>query len=236
MTVETVQIAGVKVPIEPALMSPQILSVLRAGKWEQGEARILPAILEAGERVVDIGAGIGFLAALIGLQGKADSIVAIEANPELTPLIETLLKLNGVEAEVRSVLVTPTKTSPTQPFYLHNDLWASSPIRMKDSARRGVVDLPVMTLDEVAQAYRPTLMIIDIEVMRGFLADGPAAARHSLMAVELFGVKKILTELKPGRFSPAEIKAVFDGLSGCGFGYDPAASHSELVLFRRVEP
>ena len=236
MTVETVEIAGVTVPLDPLLMSPHILSVLRAGRWEQGETRILPTILEDGERVVDIGAGIGFLAALIGLQGKAESVVAIEANPELTPFIEALLEINGVEAQVRSALVAPTRTSPTLPFHLHNDLWASSPIRMKDSALRGVVDLPVMTLDEVAQAYRPTLMIIDIEVMRGFLAGGPAAARHSLSAIELSGVRKILTEFKRGRFSPAEVKAVFDGLSGCGFGYDAVGSQGELVLFRRVEP
>lgn len=234
--VETVVIAGVKIPIDPVLMSETIRSQLRAGRWEAGEAKVLPQLLEPGERVVDLGACIGFLSALIGLQGKAESIVAFEANPELIPLLERVMALNGVEAVVRNALVGPSKAAATAPFYLHNDLWASSPVRMKDSARRGVVELPVLSLQEVVAAFAPTLVIIDIEVMRGFVAEGRASAGGGLDLSGLCGVRKVFTELKPSRFDLREIKAVFDAFSAQGFCYDPARSQGELVLFRRVEP
>ncbi len=233
---ETVVIAGVTIPIDPALMSDSIQNVLRAGKWEGGEARVLPQIVEPDERVVDLGACIGFLSALIGLQRKAASIVAFEANPELIPLIKDVLRLNGVEAVVRNALVATATTSATVPFYLHNDLWASSPIRVKDSARRGVVQLPALSLREMVVELSPTLVIIDLEVMRGFIADSASSPAGKLDFSGLRGVDKVLTELKPTRFSMAEIKAVFDAFSAQGFVYDPARSQGELVLFRSCSP
>ena len=234
MTPETVEIAGVRIPIDPAIMSDKIQQQLRAGRWEDGETAVLPTIVAAGDRVIDLGAGIGFLAAFIGLLRKAELIVAVEANPELMPLIGALAGLNGVEIEALNALVAIETTSPTHPFYLHNDLWASSPIRIKDSSLRGVVELPVTTLEALAAEFSPTLMIIDLEVMRGFLADGAAVARTRLGAANLPGVTRILAELKPTRFTPAEVQAIFDGLSNAGFGYDPGLSRSELVVFSRV--
>jgi FkbM family methyltransferase len=220
----------------PELMSDQIRTVLRAGRWESGEARVLPQILEPGERVVDLGACIGFLSALIGLQRRAQTIVAFEANPELIPLIERVLALNRVDAIVRNGLVSQARGAATAPFYLHKDLWASSPIRVKDSARRGVVDLPVVSLQEMVAELAPTLVIIDLEVMRGFLAEAAASPGARLDFSGLSGVGKILTELKASRFSHAEIKAVFDAFSAAGFAYDPARSQAELVVFRPSEP
>ena len=96
------------------------------------------------------------------------------------------------------------------------------------------MELPITTLEALATEFSPTLMIIDLEVMRGFLADGAAVARARLGAAKLPGVTRILAELKPSRFTPAEVQAIFDGLSTAGFGYDPRLSRGELVVFGRV--
>jgi FkbM family methyltransferase len=227
---EIVEILGVRIPLDEAVMSPKIRDQLRAGRYETAEARRLPALIEPGERLVELGAGIGFLTALAGLQGKAERIVAVEASPAVVPLIERVHRLNGVDSIVRNAVAVIDKASDTLPFHIHEDLWASSLLPIKPRLERGVAQVPVLGLAEILAADAPTLLVVDIEVLRAWVAGSP-----DLAGLRLPGVRKLLIELKPGRFEPRQIKAIFDAVSAEGFHYDVAVSEGPLVLFRRLE-
>jgi FkbM family methyltransferase len=225
---ETVELNGVKIPLDPALMSEKIREQLRAGRYETGEARCLRQLIEPGDAVIELGAGIGYLTALAGVLG-AGVVVAVEANPELIPLIREIHRLNGVESQAFNAAITLKPGTDTLPFHLHHDLWASSVTPLKTERLRATLRVPALPLAEFLSRRAPCLLIIDIEVLRGWLdsegLDGfdPGAAR------------KALVELKPGRFSPAEIKLVFDAFSERGFYCDPAISGGGVVLFRRLD-
>ncbi len=109
---EIVELQGVRIAIDPAIMSDKIQRQIRNGKYERGEARNLPEIIEPGERLLELGGGIGFLSALAALQRRAEVIVVIEANPELIPVIRETHRLNGVTAQVLNAAVVGVRSSP----------------------------------------------------------------------------------------------------------------------------
>lgn len=77
-----------------------MLDVLRSGSYEQAEVRQIPRIIQPGERIVELGGGVGFLAVTAAKEAKAEAIAVYEANPKLIPLIERNKSLSKVDFEV----------------------------------------------------------------------------------------------------------------------------------------
>ena len=229
---ESADLFGLKVPLDRRLMSETIVWSLTSGRYEMGEARSLPQLVRPGERVVEVGAGIGVLTALIAKQTPAELVVAIEASPLLQDYIGELHRLNEVEVERRQALVTPGRGHATADFYLHQDLWASSPARIKRRNQIGVIQVPVMSLAEVAETWRPTLLIVDVEPFAAWA--NAEAAPHALAGADFRPFERVLLELKSKKFPPADIKRVFDHFSAQGFAYDVETSSGPLVLFQRL--
>ncbi len=228
---ESVQLHGLSVPIDRRLMSASIVNALTTGRYEIGEARVLPRLIRPGERVAEIGAGIGVLTALIARTGKAERVAAIEASPLLQDYIRELFRLNGVEVELRQALVTPERSEPTATFYLHQDLWASSPARIKHRHQIGALQVPVLSLAEVAETWRPSLLIVDIEPFAAWtFAEAPA---HALASADFRPFERVLLELKPKKFPPEALARVMAHFSAQGFVEDTELSREPLVLFRR---
>ncbi len=221
---EVIEHRGVKLPIVPGVMSEDMQAFLRAGEYENSEAKQLPGLVEPGERLLELGGGIGFLSTLVA-QKQAAAIVVYEANPELIDVIKATHRLNGVASVVRNAVAAPVKTAETAPFYLHNNFWASSLTPFKAKNLRRVVDVPIVALGEVLREHAPTLLVVDIEGGEVDLLAGG----------ELHGVRKVYMELHPKVIGQVGVKLVFDRLSAQGFAYDTDHSRAGVVLFRRVE-
>ncbi len=231
---ETVQIAKVRVPIDPALMSETIIESLRQGRYEMGEVERLPEIVGPGERVVEIGAGIGFLTALIARRTPAELVVAIEANPDLIDYIEALHRLNGTRVVTRQAMVSPAPAAADASFHIHRDLWASSQTQLKSKSLKRTVETPTLGLAELAATYAPSLLIVDIEVLRAWMSAPPGP--DCLASADFRPFAKVLIELKPKRFPPADVRQVFELFFAQGFSYSVTASRGPLVLFEAVAP
>ena len=213
-------------------MSDPIIESLRSGRYEMAEARALPRLIRAGERVVEVGAGIGFLTALIARHTGAELVVAIEANPLLQAYMAELHQLNGVEPVRRQALVTPQPALGPETLHVHQDLWASSPGWIKRRDQLDAVEVPVLSLAEIAETWRPTLLIVDVEPFAAWTAaEGPP---HALAGADFRPFPRVLLELKPNRFTAPQIETVFDHFSSQGFAPDPAASPGPLVLFEQL--
>jgi len=226
-----VEVAGIRIPLDRRIMSDKIVESLTTGRYEMIEARQAPSIVRAGERVVEIGAGIGFLTALIAARTPAELVVAIEANPELGPCIAALHALNGVRTTIRQALVTPGGGGPAR-FHLHVDLWASSSGRVAEANRLRTIEVPSIGLDQVAADYRPTLLIVDVEPLAAWAAAAEPA--QALEAADFRPFPRVLVELKPKRFPPKQVRRVFDLFSDQGFAYSTAGSQGPLVLFEQA--
>jgi FkbM family methyltransferase len=216
-------VAGVKLEIDGSLLSPRTLAALRSGNYEDQESREVPGFLEEGDRILELGGGIGFISSVAARQRKAESIVVFEANPQLLPVIQHTHELNGVKATVVNAVVVPKQTTPTLPFYLRNDFWASS-LASKPWGYSRTIEVPTRTLAEVLAEHKPTLLIVDIEAGEIDLFDD----------VELPGVKKVYLELHQNVIGRAGMKKIFDFFSARDFHYDVWHSSHSVVLFSHV--
>ncbi|HVV95260.1 MAG TPA: FkbM family methyltransferase [Hyphomicrobiales bacterium] len=220
---EIATIAGVAIALDPKVMSPKMMEVLRAARYERQEARQLVNHLQPGDRVVELGAGVGFLSSLAHLQGKAAHIAAYEANPHLIPTIRQTHALNGAAAEVHNAIIVPSPEVTSLPFYIRNDFWASSLLPRPPNFIEEVT-VPAIPFAEMLERHNPTFLIVDIE---GGEAD-------LFRTVPLTGVKKVLIELHQRVIGRVGMKRVFDFFSQRDFHYDQMGSEGSVVLFSHV--
>ena len=82
-TLEALLYGGVVIPLDPAIITPAIHRAIVAGRFEAEEALQIPHIVRPGDRVLEIGAGIGFISTLLSRQRRVSRVVAVEANPFL---------------------------------------------------------------------------------------------------------------------------------------------------------
>ncbi len=222
---EVVESMGVRLPVDPQIMSEVMCQTIRSGRYEKSEAKNLPSVVEPGERVLELGAGIGFLSAVIAGLGRAEAIVAVEANPELIPLIHKTHALNGVRAAVIHAAVVADDAGKTVSFPIAEDFWSSSLAPRKGVEMRDVVEVPAISLRRLIEAHRPTLLIVDVEGSELELFSRPE---------DLEGVRAVLMEVHQKIIRPAGVKRLFDFLSAAGFYVDVRQLSPEVVLFRRL--
>jgi FkbM family methyltransferase len=218
-----VKINGIELAIEPDVMSPAMIEVIRAGTYEGTEAREIARIVQPGERVVELGAGIGFVAITAMKTDKVNTLAAYEANPYLIPLIRKNALLNGVGFDVHNAIVDSRADTGTAPFYLRTDFWASS-MSPKPWGYVEEVTVPLVSFAAVRERYRPTMLIVDIE----------GAEEHLFRDVALTGIKKIYVELHQNVIGRVGMKNVFDFMSSKDFHYDQHHSRGSVVLFSHV--
>ena len=74
---------GVELPASPRIFTPAALRAMSAGKFDRGLARRLPAVLPRDTRVLEVGAGCGFLS--VQLHKSRDDL-ALAVQEQLQPL------------------------------------------------------------------------------------------------------------------------------------------------------
>jgi FkbM family methyltransferase len=198
--------------------------VIRSGRLSHPEALLLARTLEPGDRLVELGGGIGYTSTLAAKQGKAACIVTFEPNPGLMRAMRQTHALNEVKVTGANAVVMSRKDFPTVPFYVHEDFWVSSLSRPDDGRVKEIVDVPVLAFGDVLAEFEPTMLMIDIE----------GAELELLEHAELPSVRKILLELHVERTGEVGVKRIFDALSQRSFCYDPKNSAGAVVMFRRL--
>ena len=219
----TVTINDVTLALDPDVMSPTIIEVLEAGTYERAEAREIARIVQPGERIVELGSGLGYIAITALKTGKVAELAGYEANPGLIPIIRKNARLNGLEFDVVNAVVDPKEEGGTVPFYLRKDFWASS-LSAKPWGYREEVAVPRVAFASVIERYRPSMLIVDIE----------GGEEHLFRDIALTGIKKIYMELHQNVIGRVGMKNVFDFMSSKDFHYDQHHSRGSVVLFSHV--
>ena len=216
---------GVLVPLggaSPSIITPPIHRALSSGQYESREAAFLPEVVEPGDRVLEIGAGIGVISSIVSRLG-CERVVAVEANPHLIPFIRRVHALNRVRnAEVLNAVVMP-EGSGTATFHLREDFWMSS-LSAGPEPYVSTVDVAVSDLNALVREERISLVICDVEGAETLLFRG----------ADLSGVDRVYLELHDHLIGIRGIAGVFGTMAGHGFGYDPRGSSGPIVLFRRL--
>lgn len=221
---DVIETQGISVPFDPRIITPKIERPMRKGRYEGGECAALRRVLRPGDRVLELGAGLGLCSTVAAQVEGVEAVVAIEANPELLPLIRETHRLNGVEGKVdlRNGVAMPTGGAAV-PFYVRPDFWASS----MEAGSRGysrIEVLPAIGLDTLMAELRPTVIVCDIEGGELGLFDG----------VDLSGVRHLVLELHPKVYGTEGMGRIACGLAVQGLY--PAADNkleSSVQVFER---
>jgi protein-L-isoaspartate O-methyltransferase len=80
------QVAGIELPLKHPLITPPIQRDIYFGDYERKELDVIERRLEPGDKVMEVGAGIGFLSAYCARVLGDDRVFAYEANPPCSSL------------------------------------------------------------------------------------------------------------------------------------------------------
>lgn len=218
--------AGVTLPLErpcdAALVAPAVRWAVTTGAYAADLVRLLPEAVRAGDRVLVIGAGIGVVSTLVAQCPGVERVLAVEPNAALTGYLGRVHALNGVPW-VETLNGVPAVGEPGRvPFFLRDDLRASSP-RPEDGAWRQVSLVPQVDLD----------LILAEEGVSLIVAEFPAACARDLAEADLGTVERIALAPWTGDPDAGAAEGV-DGLAALftpkGFAAAPAGS--ALILDR----
>ena len=219
------EIEGLRLDVPDAHLTARIRAKLASGGYEALEARAALMRLRPGQRVLELGAGTGFIACLCARVAGAENVTTVEANPDLLPVIDGNLVRNGVAGVTVLHGAVGGMEGGTAPlaFDAARSFWAGHIADATSRAGR-VVEVPNLGLGPLLAQARPGLVIMDIEGAEAHLFDAPWPAH----------VKTVVMELHPARYPDTVIRRIVDCMSASGLTYDPGPSRGRILCFRRV--
>jgi len=214
-------IHGVKIPLSSSDVSPVVWEALTSGSYEAKEARLVQRLLKNGDRVLELGAGMGVITSIMA-RTPSVKIWSYDANPHTVALAERVAKANGVEnATFHHGLITAGKPA-TYPFYIRRDFWMSS-LMEAQGPYQDVIQIPSLDLDSLVSEHNINVLVMDIE----------GAERQLLGAALLHNIDRVFLELHDHLYGLAGVKDVFLAMLTRNFSYDPRNSSGACVVFSR---
>jgi FkbM family methyltransferase len=217
-------VGGVSIEVPESELDAGAREALASGRYEHLEANALVVHLTAGDRVLDLGAGCGFLTVIAAAVVGSDAVVAVEPNPAMSPVIAANVARNGLPpVTILQGAAVPGAGGGTVPLHLRAGFWAASNLD-PGRGRRAPVDVPALGLSGLFDDARPTVLIADLEGAEATLFQGTFPRDLRLAVVELH----------PAQYGQAGIAAVFQAFARSGFTYCPRGSRGRTVVFERV--
>lgn len=223
---ELFEIGGVQIGCPREQLTRKIRSKLESGLYESSEARAVQQRLRAGQRVLELGAGLGYIGALAAQITAPENITSVEANPDMLGAIRANYDRNGGEkiSLRHGAVVGADFEGETLSFVRAKQFWASR-IAEASSPEERICDVPALRINELLAELRPNVVIMDVEGAEQYLF-GRKWPRC---------VKSVIMELHPKQYpSRATIKQIVDCLGKSGLTYDPIASQGKLLAMWRV--
>lgn len=216
------EINGVSLGLPAGLANASILEKLSDGSYEADEARAVGRCVRPGFRVLELGAGLGYVGTLAALKSAPENILSVEANPDLLPVIRANHARNGV-AEIsllHGAVVGQAEEEATAPFHIAGGFTGS-----RLGARGGrQVDVPLIGFHELIRAQRPHVVLMDVEGAEAAYFD------RSWKCPLRFCVM----EIHPKQYDAAVVKKIVDRMSAMDMTYDPVTSRGKVLGFRKV--
>jgi FkbM family methyltransferase len=212
---------GINLALPKALATPAIREKLGNGTYEEDEARGADRCVRPGFRVLELGAGIGYVTTICAQRAGPENVLSVEANPALLPVIEANLRRNGVSGVtlVHGAATGPVPEGATGHFALSAGYTGSS----LEGKGQGV-EVPLISIHDLIRAHRPHVVLMDVEGAEAEMFNRPwkCPLRFCVM------------ELHPKKYPASTIKKIVDFMSAMDMTYDPVTSRGKVIGFRKV--
>jgi FkbM family methyltransferase len=200
---ETLRIRGVLVGTAKATTPHSVRNALFKGVYEEHECDIVERIVRRGDRILEIGAGIGLVSLLATRLAGEGRVLSCEANPALELVIRANYALNGWTPNLRMGAVAAS--SGTVTFHQNDNLLSSSRIDRKLSGK--AISVEANSMDELLKAHDANIIVMDVE----------GSETELLASADLSGVKSIIVEMHPHIVGEDEIAKLVAKLKADGF-------------------
>lgn len=213
---------GLTLYLPEAALKGNLERALSSGRYENHEADALLLHLRPGDRLLDLGAGLGFICALAaGVLGEG-AVMGVEAGPETVKLARRNLAANGFEGVkvMRGAVIG--KGEGAVEFGQRPAFWASAlrgPEGWPENAE--VIRVPARPLGKLLARFAPTVICCDIE-----------GGELEVLTQPLPGVRLVVVETHPQVYGAEGVARLRAALTGQGFVAAEGAKKDTLV-FRR---
>ncbi|SFS13270.1 FkbM family methyltransferase [Yoonia litorea] len=198
---------GVKVPHSPFLNEKMVKRIAK-GIYERPERKLATKLTRESDRVLEMGAGLGFVGGFTAFHKKGVELLSFEANPELIPHVERLYQINGLSARAsveNKLLIANPDRPDSMRFHIHGSYLGSSVYKV-GRPNRPKIDIATIGWDDVKSRFRPDVLIMDIE----------GAELDFLTHADLSGVRAIIAEFHPDHYGKEGVKACIDAVNAQG--------------------
>lgn len=209
------------VPITEMDVSAVIWRSLRSGEYEAKEARSVRSLLRSGDRVLELGTGLGIITTIMA-KTPGVRIWSFDANPAVIALARRVLDANDIQNVVLEQGLLTAGQAGDHVFYVRPDFWMSSMIEEQGSYLT-TIPLKSSNVDDFIAKESVNVLVMDIE----------GAERELLSHARLDGVDRVFLELHDHLYGLAGVRKIFAAMDRLGFSYDPRASSGPCVLFLR---
>lgn len=210
---------GVKLLLDSSEISPYIRRAIYSGVYETKEALLLKETLGQEDRVLELGAGMGFIASFSAKYlGDSAKVHAVEALPHMESVIRRNFEINRVSPQLTMAAVG--KEEGEIDFSVSSNFWSSS----VDGAGKGErkIQVPMVALSDLLASFQPTYLVVDVE-----------GAEKNLFDCDLGTVSKICLEVHPHYIGDAGVNRAVHALFRKGFVIDYLRmSKGMLYLYR----
>ncbi|WP_439137590.1 FkbM family methyltransferase [Roseicyclus sp.] len=212
---------GIDLALPQGLATPDIVQKLRDGTYEEDEANAAFRTVRDGFRVLELGAGLGYVTSICAKQTAPENVMSVEANPALLPVIVDNLARNGVSGvNLIHAAVTGAAASGEMGDFKLSDGFTGSSLDGKGRP----VSVPMISVYELIQSHKPHVVLMDVEGAEAAMFERPWKCP----------LRFCVLELHPRKYPPKVIKRIVDHMSQMGLTYDPITSRGKILGFRKV--
>ncbi|MEO0944249.1 MAG: FkbM family methyltransferase, partial [Pseudomonadota bacterium] len=219
---EEIEVQGIRIPFVPEIITPRIERQMRLGRYESGECKAAKKWVRAGDRVLELGAGVGLVGSAIASIEGVERVVSIEANIRLLDMIAETHKINNIDTiEMRNGIVAK-EAAPNTPFYVRPHFWASS--MAPDPHYSEEISLPAYALGDLIEEIKPTVIVADIE----------GGELEAFDDVTLDGVRVVILELHTPVYGIEGQRKILKHFDKLGFRAEAEYLSSSVWILNRT--
>ncbi|NQY60400.1 FkbM family methyltransferase [Cognatishimia sp.] len=215
---------GISIALPADMQDGPIAARLKEGRYERAEAQAARLLIQPGMRVVEIGAGLGYVSAICASKAGAENVVSFEANPRMVPVARKTLDLNGFHATPveHAAIVGHAHEGEYVSFAAGKHFWGSSLASIAGPHGKRI-EVPALRLQDVLTMVQPDVLIMDVEGAElGYMdTEWPTCLRAVVM------------ERHPKKYGAEGKAAIRKAMIAAGFRRDPEASADTVTCFRR---
>ena len=207
----------IKFPFDRKVMDEKRLVAIACGAIEAEEIAMARRCLNADDRLVEFGMGLGISSALANSACQPQVHHCFEANPAVIGYARDLFALNGLDIEIHNKALGDGESMP---FFAVDDYILSSFEKPAGRQDFREISVPTERIETILAQLKPTALFCDIEGAELLFLD-PA---------RLGTVRKVVIELHPDIYGTARMNAYISAFRSHGFTVADSAGTSRVFI------